>query len=122
MATPPLILKEQVAPNRTPASQPTLVGLDSAAASRTQVLDLAMRVIAEAAPITAKDIAQRLGEIDARIDRILVNSVLYREGAALVNYDRPQACTARSSLVRPLFRRDTTATNAAWRRTKVPRR
>ena len=84
-------------PGRLP-SQPTLLDRDPLFAQpaappddeqalRQRVLDAAVEVLRASGPLTARDIAKRLAQGDARIDRRLVNSVLHREGAAVVRYD-----------------------------------
>jgi len=98
-ALPPLVLQRQIPANRTHASQAALPGLRDETATRLRALDLALQVIATSGPITSKDIAQQLSKVDARIDRRLVNSVLYNEGAALVDYDKA------STMYRPKLRR-----------------
>jgi hypothetical protein len=54
---------------------------------RQTVLRRALEVLAAAAPLTGREIAQQLERTDSRIDRRLVNSVLTHEGADAVTHD-----------------------------------
>jgi hypothetical protein len=54
---------------------------------RQRVLKRALDVLRTTSPLTGREIAQRLAQLDSRIDRHLVNSVLSREGASYVRHD-----------------------------------
>ncbi|MCC6179255.1 MAG: hypothetical protein IT305_28445, partial [Chloroflexi bacterium] len=76
------------APSPTPPSEPTIpASEDDEQMLRGRVLEGAINVLQGSGPLTARDLAQQLAAIDARIDRRLVNSVLHREGAKSVRYD-----------------------------------
>ena len=54
---------------------------------RQTVLQRALEVLATSAPLTGREIAQRLARTDSQIDRRLVNSVLAHEDADAVTHD-----------------------------------
>ncbi|MCC6176166.1 MAG: hypothetical protein IT305_12745 [Chloroflexi bacterium] len=72
----------------TPPSEPTTpASEDDEQMLRRRVLEGAIEALRGSGPLTARDLAQHLVAIDARIDRRLVNSVLHREGVSAVRYD-----------------------------------
>jgi hypothetical protein len=73
-----------------PVGQTTLPGFspDTAAAGlRQKTLQLALDHLRGAGGLTGREIAQQLAYVDRRIDRHLVNSVLSREGVAMVVHE-----------------------------------
>lgn len=71
-----------------PPNQPTLPGLPAELVElRQRVLKRALHILRGNPPLTGREIAQRLSQLDHRIDRHLVNSVLSREGAQFVRHD-----------------------------------
>lgn len=54
---------------------------------RQRVLKRALDIVRTSGPIAGREIAQRLAQLDTRIDRHLVNSVLGRDGASYVRHD-----------------------------------
>ncbi len=76
------------APAPAVPAQPTLPGLSAEMQElRQRVLKRALEALRGAGPLTGREIAQRLVQLDRRIDRHLVNSVLAREGAPQVRHD-----------------------------------
>ncbi|MBA2450194.1 MAG: hypothetical protein H0V51_19430 [Chloroflexi bacterium] len=83
-ATPPPSRPE---PARAPL-QPTLPQFtDDERALRERVLHRCLDVLRSTGPLTARELAKRLAPFDARTDKRLVNSILWREGAGDVRCD-----------------------------------
>jgi hypothetical protein len=57
------------------------------AALRRLVLERCIQTLATAGPLPARELAKRLVPLDSRIDRSLINSVLYRESGDRVRQD-----------------------------------
>lgn len=89
----PTVVSQSPAPTRNrnvptrpaPPAQSTLPGFTGGSTElRQRVLNGAIDALRRDGALTGREIAQRLAKRDSRIDRHLVNSVLSREGAALV--------------------------------------
>jgi hypothetical protein len=75
-----------------PGTQSTLPGLASPEQQmRQRVLTRALETLRIVGPLSARDLAARLTPLDPRINKHVVNSVLFREGKALVRHDQASA-------------------------------
>jgi hypothetical protein len=73
----------------TAGPQDTLPGLGAPELSlRQSVLAAALVALRDAGPLTARELAVRLAEMDPSVNRHLINSVLYGEGKELVRHDQ----------------------------------
>jgi hypothetical protein len=72
----------------SPPSQPQLPGLSGGTLElRERVLKRSLDALRSSGALSGREIAQRLVQLDKRIDRHLVNSVLSHEGAQFVRHD-----------------------------------
>jgi hypothetical protein len=56
-------------------------------ALRQRVLERCIQTLEVAGPLPARELAKRLAPLDPRIDKSLINSVLYKEGKDRVRQD-----------------------------------